>query len=581
MPSRQVLTLATVLVLVALCSCAKVQVRKVPTPTQYNVWTDEMQRRSDSMAGLRFYLPRPFVNVFDSFPVRTDIFFADGYVSSDGKYVTITGIRGSHGSFTSLASDSPAAGTVNVPARAIGNTRGVSTEGGDVANGSRDGSAKDTAPASGDTAASNQSASGSAPSTIQTGKYSQAATNDNSAFAYQPLRGSMDVVYLPDFEEQYVVTGSSGLGNAQFNINLGQGWSLQGFNAQSDNSALNQRIFQLIDTAQQFASQAATAASGHLTQVLGKANAISPNGGGVLDATQAAALPASGERVTLKLVVVHYVAKGMYPVIKPRELQERSGPNVRDVIDIANGHSTVYFPGDAIPRARANANAASTIPIYPYQYISFNTFSYVAIQLLRPEDAPFGALYSATGVEGTGGGRTDDELLRTLKGQSQPPTTPDQPTTTSPLMSDLHVKQSLTGNFTTGQPSTVANGVWTVALNPPTQLPTQQITMVTLNSKALDAAKGVDPSVVSVTFSGLPSANLSDVDAALSKIMGKKFGNSTCNGAFLKGAGSNITATLLLSDATYADTIAAKESLNQLQEVQKLGTVATVYIQHQ
>src|SRR5437016_1705056 len=74
--------------------CASVRVQKVPTPTQYGHWTDDMQRRADEMRGIRFYLPRPFVNVFESFPIRTDVYLADGVVSADGKYVLIKRIRG-------------------------------------------------------------------------------------------------------------------------------------------------------------------------------------------------------------------------------------------------------------------------------------------------------------------------------------------------------------------------------------------------------------------------------------------------------------------------------------------------------
>ncbi len=59
------------------------------------------------------------------------------------------------------------------------------------------------------------------------------------------MRGNMDIVYLPDFEEQYVVSSRANLGNANFQINLGQGWSLQGFNSLSDNSAINKRVFTL------------------------------------------------------------------------------------------------------------------------------------------------------------------------------------------------------------------------------------------------------------------------------------------------------------------------------------------------
>ena len=78
-------SIATAIVVVlAVVGCSTVTVKKVPTPSQYVVWTDRLQAQADDMEGLRFYLPRPFVNVFESFPIRTDIYLAEGVVSADG-----------------------------------------------------------------------------------------------------------------------------------------------------------------------------------------------------------------------------------------------------------------------------------------------------------------------------------------------------------------------------------------------------------------------------------------------------------------------------------------------------------------
>ncbi|KAB2835315.1 MAG: hypothetical protein F9K48_04500, partial [Candidatus Brocadia sp.] len=73
-----VVTIATTFII---AGCAEVKIRKVPTPTQYGHWTDIMQHKSDNIKGFRFYLPRPFINVFESFPIRTDVYIADGVVS--------------------------------------------------------------------------------------------------------------------------------------------------------------------------------------------------------------------------------------------------------------------------------------------------------------------------------------------------------------------------------------------------------------------------------------------------------------------------------------------------------------------
>lgn len=89
-----VVTLVTASII---AGCAEVKIRKVPTPTQYSHWDDLMQRKADNINGFRFYLPRPFINVFESFPIRTDIYIADGVVSPDGKYVIIKKVRDESG----------------------------------------------------------------------------------------------------------------------------------------------------------------------------------------------------------------------------------------------------------------------------------------------------------------------------------------------------------------------------------------------------------------------------------------------------------------------------------------------------
>ncbi len=108
------------------------------------------------------------------------------------------------------------------------------------------------------------SATGGKPAADQakTGLLQQRVRNDNGVAAYQPMRGNFDVAYLPDFEEQYAVVAKAGLGNAQVAVNMGQGWSLQGLDALTDNSELNRRIFALIDEATALGKAAAGAALG-------------------------------------------------------------------------------------------------------------------------------------------------------------------------------------------------------------------------------------------------------------------------------------------------------------------------------
>lgn len=430
-----------------LAGCAKVTVRKVPMPTQYAAWSDRMQKQADSIQGIRFYLPRPFVNVFESFPVRTDIAIADGFVSPDGKFVNISRVRGSGGLANVFN-----AGTIQVPTDKI--LVEESAEKGEKARPEAKigGSQPGTTVATGAEVPANTAPAPvePPPPPVRTGVNEQTSTNNNNAFAYQPMRGSMDVVYLPDFEEQFAVNSSAGLGNAKFQVNLGQGWSLQGFNALTDNSEINKRIFDLLDTAATAAKSAVNAASGNLTSLIAGLAKQTPADatGGKRANPQGKVSTMSGvpnTPVSLKIVLVHYAAKGLYPVIKPRELQERltsskSTGGFLHFLDLTSAlrprveNFTTYDP-QALQRAQAAANAGSfTAPRYPYQYISFNTFSYLAIEVIKTDADPFKTLYSATGTQGVSGSRTDEELLHMLETLYKTPgiTTPVGPGPTQP-----------------------------------------------------------------------------------------------------------------------------------------------------
>jgi len=53
------------------------------------------------------------------------------------------------------------------------------------------------------------------------------------------------------------------------------------------------------------------------------------------------------------------------------------------------------FDDDALATAAVQVNNETRrlcSPRYPYQYLSFNTFRYMSIQLLRTSDIPFGEL---------------------------------------------------------------------------------------------------------------------------------------------------------------------------------------------
>lgn len=394
------------LVVMTAAGCAGVTVNKVPTPTQYVHWTDDMQEDADEMEGFRFYLPRPFLNVFEPFPVRTDIYIADGVVSPDGQYVIIKQIKGE----SELSQHIAGIGVdARIPRRAI---RAPNLDGALKAQSAFEDAASKGARNAGTFATTGSVGAMSVPGRTgptqpATGVNSRKVGNDNGAFAYQPLRGSFDIAFVPDFEEQYVISSDAGLGNAEFQLNLGQGWSLQSFNSLTDNSALNERIFDLIDTSVQTAKAAASAFAGGLPLAAQSAlevgtSLLRPQSG---EEMESGGQP--GTDVSVKIVVVHYAAKGFYPVIKPRELQERLASKVTDYLffDLFELFPLTNYASDYDPKAILRAQEAIqnetgkfTVPRYPYQFVSFNTFRYMAIEVVQPNVDPFRVLYPSTGT---------------------------------------------------------------------------------------------------------------------------------------------------------------------------------------
>ncbi len=419
-----------------LTSCASVDIQKVPTPTHYSRWTDEMQKKADSIKGIRYYLPRPYVNVFESFPVHSEVYIANGVISTDGQYVVIREVRNNSDlkryfggklvgvevpvslvSVTKTTLDGPQSDKVDELDKLKKHVEDLQEKvnGKIVTGAEEDPTKKDDG----------KNEAPSSTTTANTGQNSRNVTNDNGAYAYQPMRGNMDIAYLPDFEEQYAVSSAAGLGNAQFSLNLGQGWSMQGLNSLTDNSQLNRRIFDLLDTATAGAADIITGGASRISSLITGAKPGDLINGGTQSGKETESLGQAGADVSIKITVVHYATKGLYPVIKPRELQERSaaidsGNHV--VIDITGAQSkptiASHFDPQALKRAQEAVNNTLgnfTVPRYPYQYISFNTFRLLAVEAINPTVNPFGHIIPKTGTAGDPGDRQaanfSDEII--------------------------------------------------------------------------------------------------------------------------------------------------------------------------
>lgn len=323
---------AVVATLAGLClaGCASVKVLKLDPKTGEVI--------TGAAEGLRFYLPRPYVSVYEPFIVASEVFLARGELSPDSTHVLLTQVPEG---LSRIVSKDLALGNENgMGEMRIDANRVRLAEPG---SGAPQAAATPAAPAG----AASEPAPGKTE--ILGGVLNLKTTNDNSAYAVTPQPRYFNILWLPDFDEQYVVTAKAGLGNAGVVMGFGQGWSLQALEATVDNSALAKPLLDFY------------AGSLGALQKLATAKIEAPLGalGGQPQSASArdASLFAGGTRVTVKVTKVRVVAPGLYPVLKPGEAG--------------------LLKLDAAQSRRILA------PVQPLTNIAFNTYDVIVIEAAR------------------------------------------------------------------------------------------------------------------------------------------------------------------------------------------------------
>lgn len=327
----------------ALAGCASVSVYKVNA---------EGKIEKDTPEGLRFYLPRPYVSVFEPFIVSSTVYLARGEVSPDSNYVLLTQVPAgldalvnrdlSSGTQQSMGPMRIDATQVRVTERTLGGPQSVSA--------AEPAASAASAPAP---AASAASAPESKKAEIKGGILNYKAINDNSAYAITPQPRYFNILWLPDFDEQYVVTAKAGLGNAGVALGFGQGWSLQSLEATVDNSAIAKPLLDFYSGTLGALQKVATAKiEAPLAALAGKPQSVGAGAG----AAGTAATFEGGTPVTVKVTKVRVVAPGLYPVLKPKEVQ-------------------APLPSTLTDRILA--------PSQPFTNIAFNTYDVIVIEAAR------------------------------------------------------------------------------------------------------------------------------------------------------------------------------------------------------
>jgi len=315
--------------------CASVSVYKVNTDS-----TNGNETVDTSVQGIPYYMPRPYLDVYEPFVISVTPYFVRGQISPDGKYLTLqtmppalgdinadaiaaSSINASQGSSSSgsdnalegatpnSGNSTPSAETLNHSLGNIGLAISLGSGGGGsgTQNSSSKGNGQGQSQGSGQ--GSGQQGSGQGQGTDQqTGQASNAGNSktgvtiiqvsSNSDFYITPGRRFFDIVYLPDYSDKRIIQVKEGLGNANLSVVLAQGWSLAALNSQVDNSQLTKALLDTYETGLQLAQKAAEVS-------LFPPSALE----GAVPNTKVA-----GVEVSCKLMAVTMVAPGLYPLPK-------------------------------------------------------------------------------------------------------------------------------------------------------------------------------------------------------------------------------------------------------------------------
>lgn len=351
--------LAPIILLLFAASCATVKIRKIGKDGEVV-----------GPEGMRFYMPRPYVAVNEPFIVSGEAYLVGGEITPDGKYVLINYVKQqTDGTNNRFASRFLGTMTRRIPVTSVIAADGGREERpGEQALGEGAVGKQQEGNGDGETERGEDEPEKSAskdPIQEKSGTLSLKVANDNSAYAVTPMKRYFDIVWLPDFEEQYVVQGKAGLGNASIAMQIGQGWSLQGIEASVDNSALVERIFKLIDQGTEILSALGRAQLGLPPVAMGGGE----QGAGETPPPDATKF-SGGTPLTVKVTFVRIAAPGLYPILKPEEMAKIPGdPKLfegRILVPVAPMTNIAFNTYEAVVVEAALANGDSALRLHQY-----------------------------------------------------------------------------------------------------------------------------------------------------------------------------------------------------------------------
>ncbi|MCF7973157.1 MAG: hypothetical protein K9N55_05050, partial [Phycisphaerae bacterium] len=364
-------------------------------------WEVEDQQKADRMKGVRYYLPRPFVHLKQSVPVAQRVAFVSLTISDDRTFYTI-----------SLPEKAPLWLRRSMPQRissrqvlqASLRSRIVDDKGLEIQSGTEDGPnlAEDTAK----------------DETDQVDRPSELTARTGFISDTDPvtrLSNRMDIVYLPDFEEQYVIQPKRGIGLADIETRLRNGWAAEVFSERVENSNLIPYIIRQVENASE-------TAAGIFTTWAPLAMGVPPgtvptpediasglrlqSGTEGITGEQVEAL--LGGVILFKVAEVKIAQPGIYPILKPREIQHWLGHGVIAIGQDPQETFELAIQEAKLPWIRPDM---AFIPVPPFTMVGFNVTTDI---FMAPATQRMGIEHSTATGQNREGQPYDVEIMAEL-----------------------------------------------------------------------------------------------------------------------------------------------------------------------
>ncbi|MHC5010829.1 MAG: hypothetical protein ACYTG6_07760 [Planctomycetota bacterium] len=195
-------------------------------------------------------------------------------------------------------------------------------------------------------------------------------STDVDAVTLKEINDSFDIIYLPDFEEEYVVDPEENLGSLDISFTQGPGGVLMAMAMQVDNSAITRPV---VDVWGDWVRALGRAGTGAIDQMVPapEAQAEEFDGRGPPGRHLV-----RGSIITLRIHVVSMANVGMYPILKADEMIEnrRCLSRLRDC----------DCPACRGTPIRELAARQHIVPVYPYSRIAYQVHKNILVERLIP-----------------------------------------------------------------------------------------------------------------------------------------------------------------------------------------------------